>query len=81
MSDDEREPTNAELQIELGKIAYNLTQRSKANALYAAKERIFQLDEALQAIGRLARSDGNRTFDDCIRDLERIDDICREVLK
>jgi hypothetical protein len=81
MSEDEREPTNAELQVELGKIAYNLTQRSKANSLYAAKERIYQLDDALEAIGRLARSDGGRTFDDTIRDLGLIDDLCRGAPK
>lgn len=37
--------------------------------------------KALHNIQRYARSDGQRTFDDCIRDLERIDDICRGVLK
>lgn len=36
---------------------------------------------AIHTIQRYARSDGHRTFDDCIRDLERIDDICRGVLK
>lgn len=39
------------------------------------------MNEALEAIQRYARSDGARTFDDCIRDLGRIDDICRGVLK
>lgn len=36
---------------------------------------------ALHTVQRYARSDGQRTFDDCIRDLERIDDICRGALK
>ena len=36
-----------------------------------------KLVEALEEIGRLARSDGQRTFDDCIRDLGYIDDLCR----
>lgn len=35
---------------------------------------------SLQAIHLLARSDGHRTFDDCISDLGRIDDICRGAL-
>ena len=37
--------------------------------------------DAVEAIQALARSDGNRTFDDCIRDLGKIDDLCREALK
>lgn len=39
------------------------------------------MHDALQQVHRYARSDGQRTFDDCIRDLERIDDICRGALK
>lgn len=35
---------------------------------------------ALEAIQRRARSDGNRTFDDAIRDLGLIDDLCRAAL-
>lgn len=38
-------------------------------------------EAALRNAQRYARSDGARTFDDCIRDLERIDDICRGALK
>lgn len=39
------------------------------------------MHEALHQIQRYARSDGQQTFDDCIRDLGRIDDICRGALK
>jgi len=36
--------------------------------------------EALKVIGQRARSDGSRTFDDCIRDLGWIDDHCRQAV-
>jgi hypothetical protein len=39
-----------------------------------------EMVSTLTAIGRTARSDGGRTFDDCIRDLAVIDDLARAVL-
>ena len=42
--------------------------------------RALMAEELLASIGRRARSDGNRTFDDCIRDLGWIDDQCRALL-
>lgn len=57
-----------------------------ATALRAAEARVATLEgqvlaanELIAAIGRHARSDGQRTFDDCIRDLAWIDDQCRAV--
>lgn len=50
MSEDEREPTNEELRVALGGIAYNQTVRSRANTLYAAQERIYELTEALKVL-------------------------------
>lgn len=35
---------------------------------------------ALKSIGKLARSDGQRTFDETMRDLSWIDDECRRII-
>jgi hypothetical protein len=48
--------------------------------LSAAEAKAGVLEEAIRVIGRYARSDGDRTFDDCIRDLGLIDDRCRAAL-
>ena len=47
---------------------------TQADALKRDNARMVAL---VKRIGALARSDGSRTFDDCISDLERIDDLCR----
>jgi hypothetical protein len=50
----------------------------KSRALTAEADRD-RLREALERIGRRARSDGSRTFDYAIRDLGWIDDECRAL--
>ena len=50
LGEEEREPTNEEIRVALGKIAFNSTQRSRANTCYAAQERIYELTEALKAL-------------------------------
>jgi hypothetical protein len=55
----------------------------KVAGLIAAKDRWHERAQAAEAriaaIGRRARGDGNRTFDDTIRDLMWIDDECRRA--
>lgn len=49
-------------------------------ALLDQAARVEAQAEVLEAIGRYAHTgDGSRTFDDCIRDLGRIDDLCRSL--
>jgi Lar family restriction alleviation protein len=50
---------------------------ARADALAAENER---LRATIKSVGGRARSDGGRTFDDTIRDLMLIDDICRASL-
>ena len=50
-----------------------------ALALIARARDAERLEKAVGQIGRRARSDGNRTFDECIRDLMLIDDLCRAL--
>lgn len=45
----------------------------------AAETALSRLKAEVREIGRIARSDGGRTFDDCIRDLWLIDDRCRAL--
>jgi hypothetical protein len=52
---------------------------SLASSAAAAEAKVGVLEEDIQVIGRYARSDGDRTFDDCIRDLALIDDRCRAL--
>ena len=57
----------------------------EANAAYIAALHpatalaLIDMAEAIMFIAKRARSDGDRTFDDCIRDLGWIDDECRRV--
>lgn len=51
------------------------------DAMADAANTLIELYSTLKSISVRARSDGQRTFDDCIRDLERIDDVCRGALK
>lgn len=46
----------------------------------AWKLRAQGVEAAIYRVYGYSRSDGNRTFDDCIRDLGWIDDICRSNL-
>lgn len=43
------------------------------------RTRLAAVQPLVEQIGRIARSDGQRTFDDCIADLSRIDDLCRSA--
>lgn len=71
----EREVANL---IQIANLERNRADFAKAE-LSASRAEVVALREALARIGRRARSDGNRTFDDTIRDLEWIDDECRRV--
>jgi hypothetical protein len=50
-------------------------------AMGDAANAIIDLLNTLRSIHVRSRSDGSRTFDDCMHDLGEIDDICRRVLK
>jgi hypothetical protein len=54
-----------------------LAAEAQVSSLTAENER---LKGMMEAIGRKARSNGNRTFDDVIRDMGEIDDLCRAAL-
>jgi len=56
---------------------HRVTFRPAADALSQRDARIAELEAHLTFIGRVARSDGDRTFDRCIMDLGYIDDRCR----
>jgi hypothetical protein len=51
----------------------------QAAEIAALKGTLHEYRASLAAIGLHARSDGNRTFDDAIRDLDWIDDECRRA--
>lgn len=50
MSEGQHEPSNEELRVGLGSIAFNSVLRSWASTCFAAQERIYELTEALRAV-------------------------------
>ena len=52
-----------------------------AISLRALRTENTRLLDMLVRIGKRARSNGNRTFDDCLRDLGWIDDECRLLVR
>lgn len=57
----------------------SVTCRATIADLYAVLGAWDRLAAVMRASGRRARSDGQRTFDDCISDLAAIDDLARGV--
>lgn len=50
-----------------------------ASTIATLTDSLGKLERMTDHIGRIARSDGHRAFDDTIRDLGRIDDLCRSL--